>query len=461
VEEITHHPDAIRVAGILHSALLANDGRITLSDSTDKPGRRLAAGVDNVASDLNNTAVLRNRIRAILRRCSFQEHSRHLVAQAKKKEIEKLRARPELKAAEAGAALSEQLHYANQELDAANAKLKEIQAHLVETERLASIALNDTLTQIDLRSQERKSSEELLRESEERYALAAQGANDSLWDWKLDTGEIYFSPRWNQILGFPEEHCWSDPEEWLGRIHAGDQARVRAALTAHRENKTADFNSEYRIRHNNGSHVWLLSRGVAVRDAAGTAVRMAGSHTDINEGKLSDPLTGLRNRVYFLDKLECSVEIANSRDDFRFAVLFIDLDSFKMVNDTLGHARGDQFLIEVAKRLRASVRSEYRMGGASVVARVGGDEFTILLDDLSDDEDAVTVANRILMAFDTPFEIGRLVASISVGIAYCSPGATAEQLLHSADTAMYSAKAKGKGRYDIFDGGMQKRAACH
>ena len=129
-----------------------------------------------------------------------------------------------------------------------------------------------------------------------------------------------------------------------------------------------------------------------------------------------------------------------------------------MVNDTFGHASGDQFLIEVAGRLRASVRSEYCIGGPSVVARVGGDEFAILLDDLRYDADAVTVADRILKAFDTPFEIGRVFASVSVGIAYCLPGATAEQLLHSADTAMYSAKAKGKGRYDVFDQGLHKRA---
>jgi len=431
---------------------------MTSSDSIDKPIPRQAVGADDATSELSDAAILRARIRALLRRCSFLDHSRGLMARAKEKEIEKLHARAELKAAEAGATLSKQLLCAHQELDAANAKLKEVQAHLIETERLASIAFRDTLALIDLRGQERKSAEETLRESEERYALAAQGANDGLWDWKLITDEIYFSPRWNQILGFPEDRRLSDPEEWLGRIHAGDQARVRAALTAHRENETPDFTSEYRIRHNNGSHVWMLSRGVAVRDAAGIAVRMAGSHTDINEGKLSDPLTGLRNRAYFLDKLACSVEIANSRDDFRFAVLFIDLDRFKMVNDTFGHASGDQFLIEVAGRLRASVRSEYCIGGPSVVARVGGDEFAILLDDLRYDADAVTVADRILKAFDTPFEIGRVFASVSVGIAYCLPGATAEQLLHSADTAMYSAKAKGKGRYDVFDQGLHKRA---
>ncbi len=432
---------------------------MTSGDSPDELTRSLAAGADDVVGKSNDTAILRARIQALLRRRSFQEENRRLAVQVKEKDIEKVRARAELETAVAGAALSKRLLRANQELEAANAKLKETQAHLIEAEKLASIAFQDTLKQIDLRTQERKSSEDSLRQSEERYALAVQGANDGVWDWKLDTGEIYFSPRSNQILGFPEDHRWSDPEEWLGRIHAGDQTRVRAALAAHLENKTPDFNSEYRIRHNHGGHVWMLSRGVAVRDAAGTALRMAGSHTDINEGKLSDPLTGLRNRVYFLDKVECSIEIANGRDDGGFAVLFIDLDRFKMINDTLGHASGDQFLIQAAGRLRASVRSEYRLGGASVVARVGGDEFAILLDDLRCDADAVKVAERILKTFDTPFEIGRRIfASISVGIAYPSPGASPEQLLHNADTAMYCAKAKGKGRYSLFDEGMSKRA---
>ncbi|MGA2578913.1 MAG: EAL domain-containing protein [Bryobacteraceae bacterium] len=432
---------------------------MTTVDSTDELTRCLAAGADDVVAKSTDTAILRARIQALLRRRSFQEENRRLAAQAKEKEIEKVRARAELESAEAGAALSKELLRANQKLEAANAKLEETKAHLIETERLAAISFRDTLTQIGLRSQERKASEDSLRESEERYALAVQGANDGVWDWKLDTGEIYFSPRWNQILGFPENHLWTDPEEWLGRIHPGDQARVRAALAAHRENQTPDFTSEYRIRHANGSYLWILSRGVAVRDAAGTAVRIAGSHTDINEGKVSDALTGLRNRVYFLDKLECSIEIAKGNDDCRFAVLFVDLDRFKMVNDTLGHATGDQLLIGMAGRLRASVRSEDRIAGTSVVARVGGDEFAVLLDGLRHDADAVAVAERILNAFDSPFEIGRRVfASISVGIAYGSPGATAEQLLHNADTAMYCAKAKGKGRYDVFDEGMRSLA---
>jgi PAS domain-containing protein len=151
---------------------------MTSSDSIDKPIPRQAVGADDATSELSDAAILRARIRALLRRCSFLDHSRGLMARAKEKEIEKLHASAELKAAEAGATLSKQLLCAHQELDAANAKLKEVQAHLIETERLASIAFRDTLALIDLRGQERKSAEETLRESEERYALAAQGAND-------------------------------------------------------------------------------------------------------------------------------------------------------------------------------------------------------------------------------------------------------------------------------------------
>ena len=179
-------------------------------------------------------------------------------------------------------------------------------------------------------------------QSEERYALAARGANDGLWDWKLTTGEIYFSPRWNQMLGIPETVTWTSPDEWFNRIHPSDRARVRAEIAAHIEGRTKEFSSEYRMRKMNGAFIWMLSRGSAVRDAAGVAVRIAGSQTDVTEGKIADPLTGLPNRLYFLDRLENSIETARYTDA-RFAVLFLDLDRFKLVNDSLGHAVGDAF----------------------------------------------------------------------------------------------------------------------
>src|SRR5258708_20648696 len=175
--------------------------------------------------------------------------------------------------------------------------------------------------------------EELLRESEERYALAARGANDGLWDWKLATNQIYFSSRWSEMLGYNDREVWSDPEEWFSRIHPADRQRVQDELAAHRDGLTHEFVTEYRMQHKSGTLVWMLSRGQAVRDEHGLAVRIAGSQTDITEGKVADPLTGLPNRLYFLDRAANLIEarpIPPSRGPGdAVAVLFIDLDRLK------------------------------------------------------------------------------------------------------------------------------------
>jgi diguanylate cyclase (GGDEF)-like protein/PAS domain S-box-containing protein len=321
-------------------------------------------------------------------------------------------------------------------------------------------SFNHMLSQIENRELARKAAEESLRESEERYALAARGANDGLWDWKLATGEIYFSSRWNQMLGRPDRDRWSDPEEWFGLIHPADRDRVRAAIEAHRLGAAPEFSSEYRMRHTNGSFIWVLTRGIAVRNSEGTAIRMAGSQTDITEGKVADPLTSLPNRLYFLDKLECSLDAAR-RSKNLFAVLFLDLDRFKLINDSLGHAAGDELLTGVAGRLRASVRTGWK-ARQSAVARLGGDEFAILLGDVGDAADAAVVAQRILDKLDPPFRLdGRQVfATISIGIALSSSGDTPEDLLRNADTAMYHAKSRGKARFAVFDEGMRERAVA-
>lgn len=305
-----------------------------------------------------------------------------------------------------------------------------------------------------------ESRERALKESEERYALAARGANDGLWDWNLITGQIYFSPRWNHMLGYAEGEQWSDPEEWFEHIHTDDREQVRAGIAAHREGKTAEFVSEYRMRHKSGGYIWMLSRGVAVLDSSGTAVRMAGSQTDITEGKIADPLTHIPNRLYFIDRLESAIESAHLHGS-EFAVLFIDLDHFKLVNDSLGHAAGDELLVDVAGRLRASVRTSSRTGGSgqSVVARIGGDEFAILLGQVKGESDVTVVSQRILDRLKEPFHFERhtMFVSASIGIALSVTGGTAEELLRNADTAMYRAKTNGKARAEFFDDGMRER----
>jgi diguanylate cyclase (GGDEF)-like protein/PAS domain S-box-containing protein len=317
-------------------------------------------------------------------------------------------------------------------------------------------SFNEMLSRIESR-------ERALKESEERYALAARGANDGLWDWDLSSDRIYFSPRWNHMLGYSVSEAWSGPEEWFNHIHAGDRDRVRAAIATHCDGKTPEFVSEYRMRHNSGGYIWTLSRGIAVRDPSGKAIRMAGSQTDITEGKISDPLTHIPNRLYFIDRLESAIETAREQGTL-FAVLFIDLDQFKTVNDSLGHTAGDELLIDVAGRLRAGMRNSSRPGeqAKSVVARVGGDEFAILLTHMRNLTDPAIVAARILERLSEPFYLeGRHVsASASIGITLGSPESTPETLLRNADSAMYHAKANGKARFEFFNDAMRERVVA-
>ncbi len=312
-----------------------------------------------------------------------------------------------------------------------------------------------------------KRAEEALRESEERYALAARGANDGLWDWDLRAGVIYFSPRWKSMLGCEEHEIGCGLEEWLGRLHMDDSPRVRAALNSHLAGMTSSFEAEYRIRHQDGSYAWMLSRGIAVRDATGAATRMAGSQTDITMRKkaeeqllhdaLHDALTGLPNRALMMDRIACALGRARRRPECSMAALFLDLDRFKVINDSLGHMLGDQLLIEIGRRLQACVRP------GDTVARLGGDEFTILLEPLTGEEGATSVTTRIQRELSRPFQLGgqEVYTTASIGIAlgggdYADP----EELLRDADAAMYRAKALGGSQHQVFDSSMRAAAVA-
>lgn len=308
-----------------------------------------------------------------------------------------------------------------------------------------------------------KKAQEALKESEERYALAARGSNDGLWDWNLSANLVHFSPRWKAMSGYQESEIGTSPEEWFERIHDADRERVKKEIAAHQKGLTPHFESEHRMLHKDGSFRWMLSRGVAVHDASGNASRMAGSQTDITEGKVSDPLTGLPNRLLFIDRVGRLVKHTKRRKDQLFAVLFLDLDGFKMINDSMGHLIGDQLLLGVAGRLEKCLRvsdTVARLGETFTVARLGGDEFTVLLDDIKDPGDAKRAAERMMKALTPPFILGgkEVFTSVSIGIALSNPGyEQAEDILRDADTAMYRAKSLGKGRYEVFDADMRAR----
>jgi diguanylate cyclase (GGDEF)-like protein/PAS domain S-box-containing protein len=306
-----------------------------------------------------------------------------------------------------------------------------------------------------------KRSEEALRESEERYALAARGANDGLWDLNLLTNIMYFSPRWKSMLGYHEDEVGDKLEEWLDKVHDSDRERVKAELTAHQNGLTSHFESEQRLLHKDGTFRWMLSRGLAVRDATGKATRIAGSQTDITQGKVTDPLTGLPNRLLFIDRLGRLINHAKRRKDHLFAVLFLDLDGFKMINDSLGHMVGDQLLLAVSDRLEKCLRltdTVARLGESFTMARLGGDEFTVLLDDLKDLGDAKLTADRLMKVLTAPFILGgrEVFTSVSIGIALSSSSSTSpDDMLRDADTAMYRAKSLGKARFEVFDADMR------
>ena len=253
--------------------------------------------------------------------------------------------------------------------------------------------------------------------------------------------------------------------EFFKCIHPQEIDGVKAAIAAHLEGLTSHFESEYRALHKDGNYRWILCRGLAVRDANGKPYRLAGSQTDITQRKQAeaqllhqafhDGLTGLPNRALFMDRLECAVNRAKRCENYLFAVLFLDLDRFKLINDSLGHTLGDQLLVAIGKR----VLSCLRMG--DTVARMGGDEFTVLLEDIIDLGDATQIAERIQQTLAVPFNLNghEVFTTVSIGIAISTIGYDRpEDLLRDADTTMYRAKALGKARCEVFDQTMHDRA---
>jgi len=302
---------------------------------------------------------------------------------------------------------------------------------------------------------ERERVEHALRESEERYALAARGANEGLWDWNLETDEIYFSPRWKAMLGYEDGEIGNRPSAWFDLVHPDDLDRLTAALAEHRDGAIPLFENEHRLRHKDGSYRWVLSRGMVVRTPSGAPQRMAGSQTDLTERTMHDALTGLPNRALFIDRLRRALLRIERHPDSAFGVALVDLDRFKLVNDSLGHGIGDQLLIAVASRLETLLRP------GDTVARLGGDEFVLLLEELSGIDNAVLVANRIQRQLAEPFMLNGQEAftTASLGIALSGTGyARAEDLLRDADIALHRAKALGTARHEVFDATMRVRA---
>jgi diguanylate cyclase (GGDEF)-like protein/PAS domain S-box-containing protein len=304
-----------------------------------------------------------------------------------------------------------------------------------------------------------------LADDEQRCALAAEAAGDGIWDWDLLEGRIFLSPRWYGLLGRTDPGARRDPAAWFELVHGDDLPVLRAAIDAHLAGQTPRLEVEHRILGADGGWRWVSVRGLALRGEDGVPLRMAGWLSDITDRRatelrlrhdaLHDALTGLPNRALFMDRASHLAQRAQRDPGLGCAVLFLDVDRFKTVNDSLSHAVGDQLLRALAGRLQSTLRPD------DTVARIGGDEFTILLDGVAAPEQAELVAARIQRAISRPFRIDSRALQItaSIGIALSSPGMTAAELVANADIAMYDAKRRGRGRSAVFEEGMRRRAA--
>ena len=318
---------------------------------------------------------------------------------------------------------------------------------------------------------DRKLAEQRLRQSEERYALAAAGAADGLWDWHIDSGEIYYSPRWKAMLGYEDAEIGDTVDEWFRRVLPSDLDGLQTAINLHLTGERPHLQHEFRIRDKAGQEMWMLVRGLAVRNEKariekGGAVRMAGSMTDITARKkaeqqilfdaVHDGMTGLPNRTLLLDRIGQALD-RNRRAGARpFAAIIIDLDRFKAINDALGSSAGDRVLRIVAKRLDTSRRV------GDTLARLSADEFAVLVDELDDAGDALEAAERMARAISRPItlEEGRdLVLTASIGVALSQTGYDrAEDMLRDASLSMYRAKSGGRARIDVFDANLRRQA---
>ena len=297
-----------------------------------------------------------------------------------------------------------------------------------------------------------------VRASEERYAFAARAANDGLWEWDLTSDSLYLSARCRDLLALPAG-ALSDTDAWL-RVHPADELTVRETMAKAMSWRDEPVEVEFRVTDPDGTDRWVLLRGLGVSSGSAPVDRLVGSLSDINQrkeledqlrqGALYDPVTGLPNRRLFLDRLTLALDQSHRRRAVRFAVVFLDLDSFKLINDSLGHMVGDELLRVVADRLRADLRS------VDTAARFGGDEFAVLLSD-PDPAEVLIIARRIQEAIAAPVRLGGHEVSVtaSVGIAISQTGYTdPTDVLRDADIAMYDAKGRERGSASVFDPAM-------
>ena len=313
------------------------------------------------------------------------------------------------------------------------------------------------------------------RDQQQLLTLAIESASLGVWHWDIPSGKMDVNDRLYALFGYAPGELVLNSDIFYSLIHADDREGWQWAIRTNLRDSHQPLHWEVRLRHGSGRWMWTLFSGTVVaRDGNGRALRMAGICYDINAQKeleeqlrqsaRTDSLTRLPNRVELLNRVDASLRRARQESGYCFAVLFMDFDRFKQVNDTLGHSVGDELLRQIAARLEDSLRPGDAFVQTSdfsqMAARIGGDEFVVLLDNIRGDLDAQVVASRLLEVLAEPYQIGphRVSSTASIGIVTTAHMADdPDSVLRDADIAMYEAKRQGRGRYEMFEPSMRKR----
>jgi diguanylate cyclase (GGDEF)-like protein/PAS domain S-box-containing protein len=303
---------------------------------------------------------------------------------------------------------------------------------------------------------DRKAAEEALLASEVRYALISRAANDGIWDWDIPTGAVYYSSRWKEIVGIAPGQRLTMLEDWLGRVHAEDVGRLRRDIDAHIAGTTPQLDCEYRILHGDGRYCWMQCRAIALRNNQGEPIRMAGSQSDITLRKTyeinllnaayEDRLTGINNRAFFSQLVESRNSVQSIEGT---AILLLNVDQFRRLNDSLGSGAGDALLIAMARRLAGRIKP------VDALSRIGNDEFTIWLQSVDGHEATYTLAETLLADLSLPYALGDAEMSVGVSIGIATPtlgdAENGADLLRNARLALDRAKLLGGARVELFD----------
>ena len=316
-----------------------------------------------------------------------------------------------------------------------------------------------------------------VRSQQEILSLAVSGAGLGIWHWDLVDNSVGWNRRMQQFLGYPDGVLSPHAASWRTLIHPDDWLPWKESIRQHLLDETHEHRLSVRLRHQSGRWIWILFAGRAAdRTVQGRVLRIAGVAMDVNAQKAleqqlrsaarTDDLTALPNRTVMLELIRTAIERHRTEPGYHFAVLFMDFDRFKQVNDTLGHTVGDGLLRQIARRLEDSLRpgDAFTLGDdfEKVAARIGGDEFVVLLDDIRGDLDAIHVASRLLDTLAVPYTVEghRVISTVSIGIvtsAHAEPDA--DSVLRDADIAMYEAKRTGRARYVVFDPAMRSQVS--